>query len=119
MFRLHSKPLGPPELLASLLTLSSLSNPLSNRTLHAVLTPDDIPLFLNDLAQRFEPDGELVNVLGPTVKMLLFHDSLARREGLGGADQGWRNVMSGLEALVSVKPIAIMLTQMEEWNPQA
>lgn len=87
--------------------------------MNAALTPDDIPSFLNDLAQRFEPEGELVNILSPTVKMLLFHDSLARREGLGGADQGWRNVMSGLEALVSIKPIAIMLTQMEEWNPQA
>lgn len=36
---------------------------------------------------------------------------------MGGADQSWRHVMGGLEALVSIKPIAIMLTQLEEWNP--
>ena len=77
-----------------------------------------MPLFLQDLARRFEPDGELASVLGSTVNLLLHHESLLRPEGLGGADAGWRGVISGLEALVSVKPIAVMITQLPEWNPQ-
>ncbi|KAI5121069.1 hypothetical protein M0805_008583 [Coniferiporia weirii] len=113
----RSKPLGPHELLSSLLSLSSFTDPLSSNSSNAVLSSNDIPLFLQDLTQRFEPDDELINVLGPTVKLLLFHESLARPEGLGGADSGWRGVVGGLEALLAVKPIAVMITKLPEWNP--
>ncbi|PAV17237.1 ubiquitin conjugation factor E4 [Pyrrhoderma noxium] len=112
------KPTGPPELVSCLLSLSSLTDPLSSRLSGAILSSYEVPLFLQDLARRFEPDGELASVLGSTVNLLLHHESLLRPEGLGGADAGWRGVISGLEALVSVKPIAVMITQLPEWNPQ-
>ncbi|THH05498.1 hypothetical protein EW145_g4753 [Phellinidium pouzarii] len=111
------KPTGPPELLKSLLSLSSFTDPLSSGSSGAVLSADDISVFLQDLVQRFEPDDELINVLGPTVKSLLFHESLARHEGLGAADAGWRGVVGGLEALLALKPIAVMITRLPEWNP--
>lgn len=68
--------------------------------------------------KRFEPDDELDGVLGPVVRALLFHESLFRREGLAGSDSGWRRVIAGLEALVSIKPIAIMITRLDEWIPK-
>jgi hypothetical protein len=69
------------------------------------------------LACRFEPDNEIDDVLGPIVLQLLHHPSLFRPEGLGGGDASWRGVVSGLEALVSIKSIAVMITRMKEWNP--
>ena len=56
-------------------------------------------------------------MLGDVIKFTLWDPCLARPEGLGGADAGWRRVMSGLEALVSVKPIAVAITKMPEWIP--
>jgi hypothetical protein len=81
------------------------------------LTPSDIEPFLQDLARRFEPDNEIDGVLGPVVHQLLFHESLFGAEGLGSGDASWRGVVGGLEALVSVKSIAVMITRMDEWNP--
>ncbi|KAF9030215.1 hypothetical protein BDZ89DRAFT_1091648 [Hymenopellis radicata] len=116
-----SRPLGAAELVEPLLSISAFSAPLlsgpstsSNR-----LGPTDVDQFLQDIARRFEPDDELEGVLGPVVRQLLFHPSLFRPEGLGGGDSSWRSVIGGLEALVSVKPIAIMITKMEDWNPPA
>ena len=57
-------------------------------------------------------------ILAPVVRLLLYHESLFRPEGLGGGDASWRGVISGLEVLVSVKSIATMITRMPEWNPQ-
>ncbi|KAG6812561.1 hypothetical protein H0H92_002213 [Tricholoma furcatifolium] len=114
------RPLGPPELLAPLLSLSALSGPLLGSTSTSspnTLTDSDIEQFLQDLARRFEPDNEIDGVLGPVVRELLFHESLFRPEGLGGGDASWRGVVSGLEVLVSIKAIAVMITRMEEWNP--
>ncbi|KAG6900051.1 hypothetical protein C0993_003682 [Termitomyces sp. T159_Od127] len=113
------RPLGPPELVAPLLSLSALSGPLlaPSSSSPNTLTPSDIELFLQDLARRFEPDNELEGVLGPVVKALLFNESLFRPEGLGGGDASWRGIIGGLEALVSIKPIATMITRMEDWNP--
>lgn len=115
----HRRPLGPPELVTPLLSLSALSTPLfgSSSSSSHTLTPSDIDLFLQDLARRFEPDNEIDDVLGPVVHQLLFHESLFRPEGLAGGDAGWRGVVSGLEALVSIKAIAVMITRMENWNP--
>ncbi|KAJ7107276.1 ubiquitin elongating factor core-domain-containing protein [Mycena crocata] len=112
------RPLGPPELVVPLLSLSALSAPLlgSSSSSPNTLTPSDIDVFLQDLTRRFEPDNELEDVLGPVVRQLLFHESLFRPEGLGGGD-AWRGVVSGLEALVSIKGIAVMITRMEDWNP--
>ncbi|KAJ7863060.1 ubiquitin elongating factor core-domain-containing protein [Mycena olivaceomarginata] len=111
--------LGPPELVAPLLSLSALSAPLlgSSSSSPNTLTPSDIDVFLQDLTRRFEPDNEIDDVLGPVVRQLLFHESLFRPEGLGGGDAGWRGVVSGLEALVSIKGIAVMITRMEDFNP--
>ncbi|EJC98051.1 uncharacterized protein FOMMEDRAFT_171416 [Fomitiporia mediterranea MF3/22] len=115
----RSKATGPPELVSNLLSLSSLTDPLSSSFSGTVLTADEVPLFLQDLVARFEPDGELDSVLGTTIRQLLFHVSLARPEGIGGADAGWRGVLSGLEALVAIKPIAVMMTRLPEWNPSS
>jgi ubiquitin conjugation factor E4 B len=113
------RPLGPTELVTPLLSLSALSAPLLSTPISSpdTLTPSDIEPFLQDLARRFEPDNEIDGVLGPVVLQLLHHPSLFRPEGLGGGDASWRGVVSGLEALVSIKSIAIMITRMEEWNP--
>ncbi|KAJ7600622.1 ubiquitin elongating factor core-domain-containing protein [Mycena floridula] len=111
--------LGPPELVTPLLSLSALSAPLlsSPVTSPNTLSPSDIEQFLQDLARRFEPDHEIDGVLGPVVEQLLFNPCLFRPEGLGGGDAGWRGVIGGLEALVSVKAIAMMITRMDKWNP--
>jgi ubiquitin conjugation factor E4 B len=81
------------------------------------LSPSDIQGFLQDLVRRFEPDNEIDGILGPVVRGLLFHPSLFIPEGLGGSDTSWRGVVGGLEALVSFKSIANMITRMEQWNP--
>ncbi|KAF7298968.1 U-box domain-containing protein [Mycena indigotica] len=111
--------LGPPELVTPLLSLSALSAPLmsSSSSSPNSLAPSDIGGFLQDLARRFEPDNEIDGILGPVVTQLLFHESLSRPEGLLGGDSGWRGVIGGLDALVSVKSIASMITRLEDWNP--
>jgi ubiquitin conjugation factor E4 B len=90
---------------------------MSTSTNTNALQPSDMETFLQELASRFEPDNEIDEVLGPVVRHLLFHQSLWRPEGLGGGDAIWRGVVSGLEALVSIKSIAIMITRMPEWIP--
>ncbi|KII86779.1 hypothetical protein PLICRDRAFT_43444 [Plicaturopsis crispa FD-325 SS-3] len=114
-----NRPLGPPELVAPLLSLSALSAPLLSTPAQSpnTLTPTEVEPFLNDLARRFSLDDELPAVLGPVVQQLVWHESLWRPEGLAGGDAGWRGVIGGLEALVSVKSIAIMITRMNEWIP--
>ncbi|RXW24419.1 hypothetical protein EST38_g1415 [Candolleomyces aberdarensis] len=111
--------LGPPELIKPLLSLSALSTPLFSGpiTSPTTLLPTEIEQFLFDLARRFEPDNEIDAILGPVVKGLLSHESLFRTDGLAGADAGWRGVIGGLEALVSVKSIAAMITRLDEWIP--
>ncbi|KAJ2929740.1 hypothetical protein H1R20_g7339, partial [Candolleomyces eurysporus] len=111
--------LGPPELIKPLLSLSALSTPLfsSPNASPTTLLPTEIEQFLFDLARRFEPDNEIDAILGPVVRGLLSHESLFRTDGLAGADAGWRGVIGGLEALVSVKPIAAMITRLDEWIP--
>lgn len=108
------KLLGPAELVPSLLALSTLSGPyLSTSTSQTLLDASEIEVFLQDLVKRFEPDNELDSVLGPVVAQLCFHPSV--QEGL--SNDGWRSVISGLEALVSIKPIAAMVTRLPQWNP--
>ncbi|KAJ8523244.1 hypothetical protein ONZ45_g319 [Pleurotus djamor] len=111
--------LGPPELVAPLLSLSALSTSLlaGSATSSNKLSPSEVEPFLQDLARRFEPDDEIDGVLGPVVKHLVWHESLFRPEGLGGGDASWRGVVGGLEAMVSIKSIALMITRMEEWIP--
>ncbi|KZT65802.1 hypothetical protein DAEQUDRAFT_746846 [Daedalea quercina L-15889] len=115
------KPLGPPELVAPLLSLSALTGPLlsSAATSANTLGPSDVEPFLQDLVKRFEPDNEIDGVLGPVVNQLCFHESLFRPEGLAGGDGSWRSVISGLEALVGIKSIAVMITRLQFWNPDA
>ncbi|KAJ2929747.1 hypothetical protein H1R20_g7337, partial [Candolleomyces eurysporus] len=111
--------LGPSELIKTLLSLSTLSTPLfsSPTTSPTTLLPTEIEQFLFDLARGFEPDNEIDAILGPVVRGLLSHESLFRTDGLAGADAGWRGVIGGLEALVSVKSIAAMITRLDEWIP--
>jgi len=81
------------------------------------LVNSEIPQLLQDIVNRFAPEDGLAEVLSPVVIKLLFHPSLLREEGLAASDPQWRGVLTGLEALVSHKPIAIMITKMDEWNP--
>ncbi|KAN0087641.1 Ubiquitin elongating factor core domain containing protein [Tylopilus felleus] len=111
--------LGSSELVGSLLSLSALSTPLTSvSSPNYVLAPTEVEPFLQDLARRFEPDSEIDGVLGPVVRQLLFHQSLFKPEGLAGGDSSWRGVVSGVEALVSIKSIAVMFTRLDEWNPR-
>lgn len=106
------------ELVTPLLSLSTLGPLLSSASTPVnTLAPTEIRDFLQDMASRFEPDNEIDDILGPVVLRLLFHPSLFRPEGLGGSDSSWRCVIGGLEALVSVKPIAVMITRLPQWNP--
>ena|ERR1700731_4045078 len=100
--------------------MSALSAPLlASASSSDVLTPIEVEPFLQDLARRFEPDNEIDNILAPVVRLLLFHESLWRLEGLAGGDAGWRSVITGLETLVSIKSIAVMITRMEDWLPRS
>lgn len=111
--------IGPPELVAPLLSLSSLSTPLlaGPSASSTTLGPSDIEQFLQDLVRRFEPEGELDDILGPVLSLLCLHPSLFHPEGLAGGDASWRGVVGALEALVSIKSIASVLTRHEAWNP--
>ncbi|TBU62234.1 ubiquitin elongating factor core-domain-containing protein [Dichomitus squalens] len=111
------KELGAAELVPSFMSLSALSGPyLSAGSSGALLDSAEIETFLQDIVRRFEPDNEIDLVLGPVVTRICSHQSLA--VGFATGD-GWRSVISGLEALVSVKPIAAMITRLPEWHPEA
>lgn len=119
---LHARrPLGPPELVSPLLSLSALTGPLLSSTAASadLLGPTEVEPFLHDLVKRFEPDNEIDGVLGPVIAQLCFHESLFRPEGLAGGDGSWRAVISGIEALVNIKPIAVMITRLPYWKPEA
>jgi ubiquitin conjugation factor E4 B len=83
------------------------------------LTDVEVPQFLQDVVHRFDPEDGLADILRPVVIKLLFHPCLFREEGLAASDPQWRGVLTGLEALVAHKQIAIMITKMDEWNPVA
>jgi ubiquitin conjugation factor E4 B len=95
---------------------SAFSDPLSS-TPSRSLTPSEVDVFLHDLARRFEPDNEIDGVLGPVARLLFFHEGLLRPEGLIDVDSRWRRVASAIEAFVSVKGVAAMVTRMDEWLP--
>ncbi|KAF9013252.1 ubiquitin elongating factor core-domain-containing protein [Cyathus striatus] len=107
------KPLGSEELIPPLLSSLPSLVPFFPPTPH----PHHIPFCNRNLSRRFSPDGELDAVLSPTIRLLMYHPSLFRPEGLGGGDSGWRAVVSGLEALVGIKGIPEVITRMDEWCP--
>lgn len=114
-----SKDAGPQELVEVLLSLSTLSTGMyggSTPTPNS-LVDFEIPQLLQDVIHRFDSEDGLAEVLGPVVIKLLTHPSLFREEGLAASDPQWRGVLTGLEALVSHKQIANMITKMDEWNP--
>jgi len=80
------------------------------------LDSSEIGQFIQELTRRFEND-ELERVFGPVIKALSFHECLFRPEGLASGDAAWRGVISGLEMLVSNRSVAILMTQMPEFNP--
>ncbi len=112
---LPGKEFGPQELVPSFMSLSALSGPYLSTSSTNLLDASEIETFLQDLVRRFEPDNEIDGVLGPVVVKLCSHESL--NAGFASGD-GWRGVVSGLEALVSVKAIANMITRLPEWNPE-
>jgi ubiquitin conjugation factor E4 B len=111
--------LGSHELLKPLLSLSALSTPLyaSTATPQSTLAPTEVQPFLQDLAARFTDPDELSNTLSTVVSILVAHSLIIPSEGIGGSggDSTWRGVISGMEALVGVKPIAEMITRMPRW----
>ncbi|KAG2134372.1 ubiquitin elongating factor core-domain-containing protein [Suillus cothurnatus] len=111
--------LGSHELLKPLLSLSALSTPLyaSTATPQPTLAPTEVQPFLQDLAARFTDPDELSNTLSTVVSILVAHSLIIPSEGIGGSggDSTWRGVISGMEALVGVKPIAEMITRMPRW----
>ncbi|OBZ71580.1 Ubiquitin conjugation factor E4 [Grifola frondosa] len=56
-------------------------------------------------------------VLGPVVLQLCFDPSVSKSEGFASGD-AWRGVISGFEALISVKAIAVVITRLPHWNPE-
>ena len=118
---IYSREVGANELVEPMLGLSALSASVYSTSLTTEspnkLSPSEVEPFLQDLTRRFEPDNEIDGVLGPVVRQLLFHPTLLSPQGLSAQASTWRGVISGLEAIVSIKPLAIMLTRMDEWNP--
>lgn len=110
--------IGAPELVKPLLFLSALSVPLLSSPAADPYSLDssDVGQFIQELVRRFEND-ELERVFGPVIKTLLFHESLFYPEGLVSGDAAWRGVISGLELLVSNRSVAVLITQMPEFNP--
>lgn len=102
-----------------LLSLSTLSTGMfgSSTPSPNSLADFEVPRILQDIIQRFEPEGGLAEILGPVVTKLLFHPCLFREEGLAASDPRWRGVLTGLEALVAHKQIATMITKSDEWIP--
>jgi ubiquitin conjugation factor E4 B len=114
-----NKEVGPQELVNVLLSLSALSTGMYGGSTPSPnsLADFEVPRFLQDIVQRFDPEGALAEILGPAVTNLLFHPCLFREEGLAASDPLWRGVLTGFEALVTHKQIATMITRMDEWNP--
>jgi len=102
-----------------LLSLSALSTGMYGGSTPSPnsLADFEVPRLLQDIVQRFDPEGGLAEILGPVVTKLLFHPCLFREEGLAASDPRWRGVLTGLEALVAQKQIATMITKMDEWSP--
>ncbi|KAI9458816.1 ubiquitin elongating factor core-domain-containing protein [Russula earlei] len=115
----NGKNVGPQELVNVLLSLSTLSTGMYGGSTPSPnsLADYEIPPFLQDIVDRFDPEGGLADVLGPVVNKLLFHPSLFREEGLAASDPQWRGVLTGLQALVTHKQIAIMIIKLDEWSP--
>src|SRR6266850_292553 len=115
----NSKDVGPQELVNVLLSLSTLSTGMYGGSVPTLngLVHSEIPQLLQDIIHRFAPDDGLTEVISPVVIKLLFHPCLFREEGLAASDPQWRGVLTGLEALVAHKQIAVMITKMDEWNP--
>ena len=109
---LHSKPLGSDELLPSLVALGAANSMFSAPRSELLSTSEVLP-FLNDLVQRFEADG-LQDVLGGVVRSLAFHPLL--KHGFFEPTNQWRGIAAALQELVIIKPIARMVTNMDEWT---
>ncbi|KAI9465596.1 ubiquitin elongating factor core-domain-containing protein [Lactarius psammicola] len=114
-----NKEVGPQEFVDVLLSLSTLSTGMYGGSTPSPnsLADFEVPRLLQDIVQRFDPEGGLAEILGPVVTKLLFHPCLFREEGLAASDPRWRGVLTGLEALVAHKQIATMITKMDEWIP--
>lgn len=78
-----------------------------------LLSTSEVLPFLNDLVQRWEEDG-LQDVLGSVVRSLAFHPVL--KHGFFESSNQWRGIAAALQELVTIKPIARMVTNMDEWN---
>lgn len=78
-----------------------------------LLSTSDVLPFLNDLVQRWEADG-LQDVLGGVVRSLAFHPVL--KHGFFEPTSQWRGIAAALQELVIIKPIARMVTNMDEWT---
>ncbi|KIJ54955.1 hypothetical protein M422DRAFT_153298 [Sphaerobolus stellatus SS14] len=112
------KEYGAIELLPAFLGLSALVSPLANPSSStAIIAPADLFDLFTDISNRFLNDG-LEEIMTPILRMLCFHPSLQRPEGLGGGDSAWRSIVSGLECLVRIKGIATIIPNLSDWCPE-
>lgn len=95
---------GVQELLPSLLSLSSA--PLNAGSTALGLGAGDVESFVGDLAKRFADDG-LEDIFGDVITTVV---SALPNEGLGGGGSEWRGVVGALEALVSDKNVATIVS---------
>lgn len=118
MFPQPNQPVGHAELAEALMKMSSFSGPLLASTSDQILLgPGDMEQFIGDLGRRFENDG-LDEVLGPVAELVAWkNEALLRPQGLGGGDTGWRQAVGAIEALVSSKAVATMITKLPRWCP--
>lgn len=99
----------------SLFNLSSLSV-FSGGYSSSLLLPGELQDFFSDLANRWAEDS-LEDIISPLLRLLCFHPSLKRPEGLAGSENIWRWIITSLELLVSIKPIAMAITRLDSWCP--
>jgi ubiquitin conjugation factor E4 B len=99
--------------------MNTLVGPYGGEAHGDSLNGPEIDRLISDLQTRFpgEDDG-LDDILGPLIRLLLLHPSLALPEGLSAGDAGWRAILTGLELMVKHRSICNMITRQNEWCPE-
>nr|ODN80157.1 ubiquitin-conjugation factor E4 B [Cryptococcus depauperatus CBS 7841] len=114
------KPLGPAELLPILLEVHqpSPSDPLNSSVstppaTSSPIEPNDLLLFLEDLAAKFDKDT-LADVIAPTLSLFFqeWYKIIPTPDVLG---QDWKRYLGAISSLVKIKPIAALLPTLSIW----
>ncbi|KAI0061420.1 hypothetical protein BV25DRAFT_1805616 [Artomyces pyxidatus] len=115
----QGKELGAAEFAEMLVSLSSFSNTIYGGSVEAShsLAEHEVQQFLQEFVSRFEPDGELEDMIGEIAAHLFFHECLFTGQGLAASDSQWRGVLTGLEVFLSQKSIARIIVARDQWIP--